>query len=107
IPAFIITLGGLLVFKGLHWLGIESETGPVAPGGTTNAYSVLTPYYLPPLVGYGLCAVIAAALGLGMWHGVRKAAARGLPVDGEATFLRWFLASQVLFLFVLVMNQYK
>lgn len=107
IPSFIITLGGLLVFKGLHWLVIESETVPVAPGGTSNAYSVLTTYYLPRLVGYGLCAALVAALGLGMWRGLRRAAARGAPDDGEATFLRWFLASQVLFLFVLVMNQYK
>lgn len=107
IPSFIITLGGLLVFKGLHWLVIESETVPVAPGGTSNAYSVLTTYYLPRLVGYGLCAALVAALGLGMWGGLHRAAARGVPVDGEATFLRWFLASQVLFLFVLVMNQYK
>lgn len=107
IPSFIITLGGLLVFKGLHWLVIESETVPVAPGGTSNAYSVLTTYYLPPLFGYGLCAILVAVLGLGMWGGLHRAAARGVPVDGEATFLRWFLASQVLFLFVLVMNQYK
>lgn len=107
IPAFIITLGGLLIFKGLHWLAIESETVPVAPGGSSNAYSVLTTYYLPPLVGYGLCAVLVAALGFGMWRGVRRATVRGAPVDGEATFLRWFLASQAVFLFVLVMNQYK
>src|SRR6187402_2238459 len=26
VPAFIITLGGLLVFKGVHWLVIASET---------------------------------------------------------------------------------
>ncbi|HEX5175969.1 MAG TPA: ATPase, partial [Chthoniobacteraceae bacterium] len=33
IPAFIITLGGLLVFKGLFWLVIRSHTVPVVRGG--------------------------------------------------------------------------
>src|SRR5215510_14342524 len=45
VPAFIITLGGLLVFKGAHWLVINSETVPVAPGGEENLYSRLTTYY--------------------------------------------------------------
>src|SRR5437762_13260564 len=39
IPAFIITLGGLLVFKGLFWLVIRNSTVLVAAGGTTNFYS--------------------------------------------------------------------
>ena len=34
IPAFIITLGGLLVFKGLHWLVIQNSTVPVSAGAT-------------------------------------------------------------------------
>src|SRR6266851_3776924 len=34
IPAFIITLGGLLIFKGLFWLVIRNSTILVAPGGT-------------------------------------------------------------------------
>ena len=32
IPAFIITLGGLLVFKGLFWLVIGSHTIPISVG---------------------------------------------------------------------------
>src|SRR5437660_6538788 len=39
IPAFIITLGGLLVFKGLFWLVIHNATIPVVHGGKTNLYS--------------------------------------------------------------------
>ena len=33
VPAFIITLGGLLVFKGLHWLTIRNQTVPIVEGG--------------------------------------------------------------------------
>src|SRR5436190_5434569 len=62
IPAFIITLGGLLIFKGLFWLVIRNSTVLVAPGGTTNVYSLLTTYYLPPMPGYGLAAMILAGL---------------------------------------------
>ena len=48
IPAFIMTLGGLLVFRGLHWLVIRNQTVPVVEGGSENIYSLLTTYYLPP-----------------------------------------------------------
>ena len=34
VPAFIITLGGLLVFKGLHWLTIRNQTVPIVEGGS-------------------------------------------------------------------------
>src|SRR4051812_4635373 len=52
-PAFIITLGGLLVFKGVFWLVIHNATIPVTPGGTQNLYSLLTTFYVPRLLGYG------------------------------------------------------
>ena len=32
-PAFIITLGGLLIFKGLFWLVIHNSTIPIVQGG--------------------------------------------------------------------------
>jgi len=44
-----MTLGGLLVFRGLHWLVIENQTVPVVEGGSHNVYSLLTTYYLPPI----------------------------------------------------------
>ena len=42
IPAFIITLGGLLVLKGMFWLTIQNTTVPVARGDQDNLYSLLT-----------------------------------------------------------------
>jgi D-xylose transport system permease protein len=107
IPAFIITLGGLLVFKGLHWVVIKNETVPVVAGGQSNMYSVLTTFYLPPVAGYVLCAVVVGLLGASMYVGERRKASRGLSVDWEGTFLKWVLGAQVLSLFVVVMNQYK
>src|SRR6266404_1943519 len=61
-PAFIITLGGLLVFKGLFWLVIHNSTIPIVEGGKANLYSVLTTFYLPPIAGYVLAALIVTAL---------------------------------------------
>jgi D-xylose transport system permease protein len=107
VPAFIITLGGLLVFKGAHWLVIASETVPVSPGGEENLYSRLTTYYLSSPLGFALMAVCIGVLGFFAWQDHRRRVARDLVRDGELAFLRWFLSSQVLLLFVLVMNEYK
>jgi D-xylose transport system permease protein len=48
IPAFIITLAGLLVFKGLHWMVIRNATVPVMVGAGSNLLNALTTWYLPP-----------------------------------------------------------
>jgi D-xylose transport system permease protein len=107
VPAFIITLGGLLVFKGVHWLVIENETVAVAAGNQENLYSLLTTFYLPQALGVTLGVVCIGALGWAMLRGHRQRSSRGFSSDGELVFLRWFLASQVIGLFVLVMSQYK
>lgn len=60
IPSFIITLGGLLIFKGVFWLVIQSATVPVSRGDEDNAYSLLTTYYLPATAGLALA--LAAVL---------------------------------------------
>ncbi|MEY2937364.1 MAG: hypothetical protein RL033_8113 [Pseudomonadota bacterium] len=107
VPAFIITLGGLLVFKGVHWLVIKSETVAVAPGNQENLYSQLTTFYLPQGLGIALAVSCIVALGLAMLRAHRLRTSRGFASDGEMVFLRWFLSSQVIGLFVLMMSQYK
>jgi len=107
IPSFIITLGGLLVFKGVHWLVINNSTIPVVTGGDQNLYSVLTTYYLPPALGYALGAVIIALLGFAAFNNLKKRRARKLAADAEGAFLNWFVSAQLLALFVLVLNQYR
>jgi D-xylose transport system permease protein len=81
VPAFIITLGGLLVFKGVHWLVISSETVPVAPGGEQNLYALLTTFYLPSTLGYALAALGIVAIGLAMLRGHRRRTARALASE--------------------------
>jgi len=80
IPSFIITLGGLLIFKGLFWLVIQNSTVPVARGDQDNLYALLTTYYLPAGVGLGLAVTLAAALALIGWRSRSVRAQAGLPV---------------------------
>src|SRR5688572_10233976 len=68
IPSFIITLGGLLIFKGLFWLVIQNSTVPVSRGDQDNAYSLLTTYYLPARVGLMLAAIVMTFLAFLAWR---------------------------------------
>jgi len=108
VPSFIITLGGLLVFKGLHWLVIENSTVPVAPGGTTNLYALLTTYYLPPAVGWLLAVGVVTAIGATGLLARRRRESLGIRVeDGEFSQMKVIVVAQALGLFVLVANQYR
>ncbi|MBI3565628.1 MAG: ATPase [Elusimicrobia bacterium] len=106
-PAFIITLGGLLVFKGLFWLVIRNSTVPVSPAGDPNLLARLTTTYLPPALGWALAAVAAAALLGGWWRRAAGAKAGGAPYDSETGFLKAFLGAQLCLLFVAVTNGFR
>jgi D-xylose transport system permease protein len=108
IPAFIMTLGGLLVFRGLHWLVIENQTVPVVEGGSQNAYSLLTTYYLPPAAGYVLAALAVAAMVASTLGARARRKSYGFAVDdGELAFLKLFALTQLVFLVVIVTNGYR
>jgi D-xylose transport system permease protein len=108
IPAFIITLAGLLVFQGLHWKVIHNATIPITRGGVENLYSSLTTWYLPPLGGYVLGAVVFAALLAGTVRARQRRQSFGLGVDSaEIAFSRLLISGQLILLFVLVCNQYQ
>ena len=107
-PAFIVTLGGLLLFKGLFWLVIQNSTIPVVAGGAVNGYSLLTTYYLSAMAGWGLAIVVMGVWIWTQWLGRRVRVASGLVVESvEMFFLRLFVTAQVVGLFVLVTNQYR
>jgi D-xylose transport system permease protein len=106
IPSFIITLGGLLIFKGLFWLVIQNSTVPVSRGDQDNAYSLLTTYYLPDHVGLILAAVVMGLLALLAWSSRAARAAHGLPVRSPIQeTLIWFAITVGIFGLVLVCNQ--
>jgi D-xylose transport system permease protein len=108
VPAFIITLGGLLAFRGVHWWVIGSSTIPVVEGGRTNLFSLLTTYYLQPVAGYGLVGLAAGLTGVSWWRRRQRRLAYDLPADDtELLFLKWFVLAQFLGLAVVVANSFR
>ncbi|MDB6076049.1 MAG: ATPase [Verrucomicrobiaceae bacterium] len=107
IPAFIITLGGLLIFKGLFWRVINNSTVPVTHGGDHNVYSLLTTYYLPPIAGLALAALLSVGVVLASLHNRRQMRSHGFVAEETETgFLKLFISVQAMFLFVIVTNQF-
>lgn len=107
-PAFIITLGGLLIFQGLHWFIIRNSTIPVVSGGAENAFSLLTTYYFSEAAGYAIFAVVSAGMAVAAVRSRRARKAHGFAVeDAETTFLRVFIAIQAMLLLVVAMSLHK
>jgi D-xylose transport system permease protein len=108
IQAFIITLGGMLAFKGAFWLVIQSTTIPVVRGGEQNLYSALTTFYLPPTVGLALAAGVIVALAVLAIRSRKRRQSVGAQVPSfEEAYLKTFVAGQAILLVVLVCNQYQ
>lgn len=108
VPAFIITLGGLLVFRGLQLKIIQNRSIPVTPGDTNNLYKSLISYYLPPIASWILAAAVIVLMGLAALSSYRRRKALpGIPVHGELDFMRWFVAAQLIILFTLICNQFR
>jgi D-xylose transport system permease protein len=108
IPAFIVTLGGLLVFRGLFWLVIQNQTVPVVDGGQTNLYSLISTWYLPAWAGYMLAVGVIAAMILATWFSRKQRRVSGFELeDFEVAFLRVFIASQAILLLVVITEQFR
>ncbi len=108
IPSFIITLGGLLIFKGFFWLVIQNSTVPVSRGDEENVYSLLTTYYLPANVGLGVAAALAIGIGTIGWRGRAARRAHHLPVaSASQTGLRWLATTAGLLALVIVCNRFR
>ena len=124
IQAFIITLGGMLIFKGLFWMIIGSRTIPVTNATQGKTWTVtagtetlqipqdwlrrLTTEYIEPKLGLIAAGVIVALMfivRLRAWARRKKLAIEG--DDFELAFVKWLIAAQMIFIFVLVANQYK
>ena len=107
IPAFIVTLGGLLVWNGVAYLLARGETLPF----TNNVYKSLGGGGLNGSVGatWSWLLGIAAVVGLGalIWYGRRQRARFGFgqrPVWGEWTLFA--IGAAVVVGFVVLVNSY-
>lgn len=108
IPSFIITLGGLLIFKGLFWLVIQNSTVNVTRGDEDNLYSLLTTYYLPAPAGLGLAVAAGLAVIALAWRGRAARLALALPVPSLPRSLAAPAGGALLALaLVLVCNRFR
>ncbi|HEX5661736.1 MAG TPA: hypothetical protein VFX59_31310 [Polyangiales bacterium] len=94
-PAFIVTLGGLLAFKGLHWQAIANATVPVVRGGHSNTLSALTTFYVPMSYAW-----IAAGLGFALFAYLSFE-------KSELWLLKTVVAGQLLALALVVCGRYR
>lgn len=108
IPSFIITLGGLLIFKGLFWLVIQNSTIPVSRGDEDNLYSILTTYYLPHTIGFAVATGLSLILGWLTWRARAARRAHNLAVP-PATFalVKWLATAAALVGVAVVCNQFR
>ncbi len=104
IPAFIVTLGGLLAWRGVI-LGLsKGETIPLR----LQAFKSIGQDYVGPLVGWVLAALAVAAI---VWMTVSRNRARarhGLAAPGLVpTIIRIVLPAAVVVWFIYMMNSYE
>ncbi len=107
IPAFIATLGGMLLYRGLQWQLTGSASIPTTIGGQPNALSSLTSSYLPAGVGIALAVAVGLARGALAGRDRQRRAAAGLPLeDRDLAFVRCLVVGQGLVLVVLLLNRF-
>ncbi|HJU55058.1 MAG TPA: sugar ABC transporter permease [Pyrinomonadaceae bacterium] len=103
IPAFIVTLGGLLVWRGAIKGLSEGNTIPIAD----PAYKGIGQSYVAPAVGIAVAVLAVAAI---VWLNLRRVRARaryGLAVPSTVqTALRIVVPSLVVVGFILALNSY-
>lgn len=107
-PPFIITLGGMLVFKGLFWLVIQNATVPVVKGNEVNILSMLTTYYLPQWVGYLIFAIVMAAMIFSTVRSRQSKIKHGFVVENiESVLLKLLISIQLLLLLIVNLNSFR
>jgi D-xylose transport system permease protein len=103
IPAFIVTLGGLLAWRGAIKGISQGNTIPI----DSQAFKAIGQCYVEPVAGYVIAAAAVVAI---FWLAVRRNRARhlhGLPSHSRAGLaMRALVPSLVVIAFIYVMNSY-
>ena len=104
IPSFIVTLGGMLVFRG----AVLGATGGTTIAPTSNELKVIGQGYLPEIMGNGIALALFAVL---IVMALRNRAGRkkhDLPVSSFAVEIgRLVLAGAAILFFVVTLNSYQ
>ena len=104
VPSFIVTLAGLLAFRGIL-LGI---TGGVTIAPVTNALVSVSQSYLPDIASYGLGILIFAVLAMTTFRSRAKRAEYGLTVPSIAVDIgKLAIAAVVIVGFFAILDAYR
>jgi D-xylose transport system permease protein len=106
VPAFVVTLAGLIGWQGLQ-LTVLGKDGTINLPFDGGVAKLMNTFYTPG-VGYTVVAIIIVAYVLAMLAGARRRATANLPARPlSETVLRAVLLAIALVVVVYVMNQYK
>jgi len=104
IPAFIVTLGGMMALRGAL-LGITKGIS-IAP--MNNDYKMLGSQYLPQVATYVLAAIAVVIVLYSMISQRRNRAKHNMPLESSGKFaLKLVVAIGLIAVFTVVMNSYK
>ncbi len=104
IPAFIVTLGGLLAFRGALWAATKAKAIPLNAGSLKN----IGKDYLPQLWGWvfaGAAVLVILLAAFTHRRAIRRYRMEG--ARGRMTFPKAVAVSLVVLLFVGIMNSYE
>ncbi len=102
IPAFIVTLGGLLAWRGITKGISAGNTIPIL----NETFQHVGQSYIPPLMGFLIAAFAVASI---VWARLRRTSARsvaGVEVSRAANLAQLALPAVVIFAAVIVLNKY-
>lgn len=101
VPAFIVTLGGLLAWRGVILYASRGETIPIR----LPFFRSLGVQLFAPPVGWALAGVSIAALIFATFRRNRARRSHGLPVSGPiVTGMRIVVPSALIIVFIILMN---
>lgn len=104
VPAFIVTLGGLMAFRGV----LMGVTRGVTVSGLTPAFRFIGQGFLPLWLGWLIAALAVAAVAYGLFRRRQARQRYGFPVQSPGALLAAVVLYAGLIIgFVAIMNAYK
>lgn len=104
IPAFIVTLGGLMAFRGILWAATKAKSIPLSPG----LFRDIGKGYLPQMWGWVLAAAaVCCILASSFLSARRSRRLRSDTLVEKPNLAKSFILVFLTVLFVLVMNSYE
>jgi len=103
IPAFIVTLAGLLVFRGI----IKGGTGGETVGPVSDTFKILGQGYLGVEVSWIIATVVVAVMFSAVWRRYVKRKQQNIRSGGWAELVKGLLITAAIVLFVSTMTRYE